>query len=178
VAWVREHAHEYGATPDALIVGGSAGGHLASMVALSANERGFQPGFEEADTRVSGAVLFYGVYDFESRVQPRAPQILRRFFEGVVFGARYHEQPDLFVRHQTTTHVSTRWCRYRTRGCCIVGCEPRERGLTCAKFRWRSTHLRSFLPRSISAPCASFAPSCAMCTPARSRWRKTQIPSR
>lgn len=106
VAWVREHAHEYGATPDALIVGGSAGGHLASMVALSANERAFQPGFEDADTSVRGAVLFYGVYEFESRVQPRSPQLLRRFFEGVVFGARFREQPDVFLRHQTTTHVS------------------------------------------------------------------------
>jgi len=107
VAWIRRHAGEYGATPEATVVGGSAGGHLASMVALSANDRAFQPGFEDADTRVRAAVLFYGLYDFESRVQDDAPQILRRFFEGIVFGTRYEHQPDVFLRAQTTTHVSS-----------------------------------------------------------------------
>lgn len=106
VAWIRRHAGEYGASPDAVVVGGSAGGHLASMVALSANDRAFQPGFEDEDTRVRAAVLFYGLYDFESRVQQDAPPILRRFFEGVVFGTRYDHAPDVFVNAQTTTHVS------------------------------------------------------------------------
>lgn len=107
VAWIRQHAAEYGATPEATVVGGSAGGHLASMVALSANDRAFQPGFEDEDTRVRAAVLFYGLYDFESRVQEDAPQFLRRFFEGVVFGKRFEHEPDVFVQAQTTTHVSS-----------------------------------------------------------------------
>lgn len=107
VAWIRQHAHEHDATPDVTVLGGSAGGHLASMVALSANDRAFQPGFEDADTRVRAAVLFYGLYDFESRVQEDAPQILRRFFEGLVFGTRYQDKPDVFLRSQTITHVSS-----------------------------------------------------------------------
>jgi acetyl esterase/lipase len=49
------------------ITGGSAGGHLSSLAALSANEPEFQPGFEEADTSVVAAVPFYGVYDWTNR---------------------------------------------------------------------------------------------------------------
>ncbi|MFC5180962.1 alpha/beta hydrolase [Actinomadura harenae] len=62
--WYRAHAEEYGADPDFLCVtGGSAGGHLAAMVALTANIAEFQPGFEDVDTSVQGAVPIYGVYD-------------------------------------------------------------------------------------------------------------------
>ncbi len=65
LAWVREHIAEYGGDPDMICVtGGSAGGHLAAMVALTANEPQYQPGFESADTSVTACVPFYGVYDF------------------------------------------------------------------------------------------------------------------
>ena len=47
IAWIREHGAEYGANPDFLVVtGGSAGGHLAALVALTANDPEYQPGFE------------------------------------------------------------------------------------------------------------------------------------
>jgi acetyl esterase/lipase len=68
IKWVREHVAEYGGDPDFLVVtGGSAGGHLASLTALTANEPEYQPGFESVDTRVDGCVAFYGVYDFTDR---------------------------------------------------------------------------------------------------------------
>ena len=51
IAWARQHAAEYGADPSLLAVAGdSAGAHLASMAALTANDPVFQPGFEDADT--------------------------------------------------------------------------------------------------------------------------------
>ena len=57
------HAAEYGADPSLLVVAGdSAGAHLASMAALTANDPVFQPGFEHADTSVSAAVCLYGFY--------------------------------------------------------------------------------------------------------------------
>ena len=63
--WVREHIAEYGGDPDLICVtGGSAGGHLAAMTALTANEPRYQPDFEDADTSVTACVPFYGVYDF------------------------------------------------------------------------------------------------------------------
>ncbi|MEJ7584311.1 MAG: alpha/beta hydrolase [Acidimicrobiales bacterium] len=68
IAWVRANIAEHGGDPDFLtITGGSAGGHLSSLAALSANDPAFQPGFEEADTTVQAAVPFYGVYDFTNR---------------------------------------------------------------------------------------------------------------
>jgi acetyl esterase/lipase len=66
--WIREHGREHGADPDFVIVtGGSAGGHLAALVALTANDPEYQPGFEDVDTSVRGCVAFYGVYDFTNR---------------------------------------------------------------------------------------------------------------
>lgn len=65
VVWIREHIHEYGGDPSFLAVtGGSAGGHLAALLALTANDAGLQPGFADADTTVQACVPHYGVYDF------------------------------------------------------------------------------------------------------------------
>ena len=64
LAWVRDHIGEYGGDPSFLAVsGGSAGGHLSALVALTANEPGWQPGFEEVDTSVDACLPFYGVHD-------------------------------------------------------------------------------------------------------------------
>jgi acetyl esterase/lipase len=65
ISWVRSHIAEYGGDPGFVaITGGSAGGHLSALAALTPNDPQFQPGFEGADTRVQAAVPFYGVYDF------------------------------------------------------------------------------------------------------------------
>lgn len=65
IAWVRDNIADYGGDPDYVaITGGSAGGHLAALAALTPGDPGFQPGFEDADTSVQAAVPFYGVYDF------------------------------------------------------------------------------------------------------------------
>jgi acetyl esterase/lipase len=65
IAWTKGHIAEYGGDPAWIaITGGSAGGHLSSLAALTPNDPRFQPGFEEVDTRVQVAVPFYGVYDF------------------------------------------------------------------------------------------------------------------
>ena len=68
VRWIRQDGPVYGVDPDFLVVtGGSAGGHLAALVALTANEPAYQPGFENVDTSVRACVAFYGVYDFTDR---------------------------------------------------------------------------------------------------------------
>ena len=74
LAWIREHADEYGVDPDFVVVtGGSAGGHLTALMALTANDPRYQPGFEDADTSVQAAVPFYGVYDFTNRNEHLGP---------------------------------------------------------------------------------------------------------
>lgn len=65
IVWVKEHIEEYGGDPGFLaLTGGSAGGHLSALAALTPGRPVFQPGFEEADTAVQAAVPLYGVYDF------------------------------------------------------------------------------------------------------------------
>jgi acetyl esterase/lipase len=68
LAWTKANIARYGGDPSFLaITGGSAGGHLASLAALTSNLAAYQPGFEDADTSVDVAVPFYGVYDFTNR---------------------------------------------------------------------------------------------------------------
>ncbi len=56
LAWVREHIAEYGGDPGFIAVsGGSAGGHLCAMVALTPGDPAFQPGFEEPHRRSTPA---------------------------------------------------------------------------------------------------------------------------
>lgn len=68
LTWIKEHATEHGGDPDFVVAtGGSAGGHLVAMLALTAGERALQPGFEHADTSVQAFVPFYGVFDWTDR---------------------------------------------------------------------------------------------------------------
>jgi acetyl esterase/lipase len=86
IAWTKENIADYGGDPDWIaITGGSAGGHLSSLAALTPNDPRFQPGFEEADTRVQAAVPFYGVYDFtrsDDALHPMlVPIVAKRVFK-------------------------------------------------------------------------------------------------
>lgn len=68
IAWIRAHADEIGADPGFVaIAGGSAGGHLASLAALTGNDPRYQAGFEDADTSVQACISFYGLYDLLDR---------------------------------------------------------------------------------------------------------------
>ena len=83
IAWIRENIREYGADPAFLAVtGGSAGGHLTALAALTPNDPEYQPGFEDADTSVQAAVPFYGVYDFAAATGSRKARQMRDGFLG------------------------------------------------------------------------------------------------
>jgi acetyl esterase/lipase len=86
IAWIRDHVDQYGGNADFLaITGGSAGGHLSSLAALTANKADWQPGFEQADTSISAAVPFYGVYDFLDRDNIRGSMSMDSTLEKYVF---------------------------------------------------------------------------------------------
>jgi acetyl esterase/lipase len=67
-----------------VVTGGSAGGHLAAMVALSENDPRYQPGFEDVDTSVAACVPFYGVYDLLDRNGVRGAASMAPFAERFV----------------------------------------------------------------------------------------------
>jgi len=69
VIWVKGHAPEYGGDPDRVgVMGGSAGGHLAALVAWASDDPWFVPtgnpnsGY---DSDVKVAALYYPVIDFD-----------------------------------------------------------------------------------------------------------------
>lgn len=81
IAWVRDNIAEYGGDPSYLVItGGSAGGHLAALAALTPEVKDYQPGFEDADTRVSACVPFYGVYDLAGITGDRSAIEMRDMF--------------------------------------------------------------------------------------------------
>lgn len=104
IAWVKEHAHEYGGDPNFIMVSGnSAGGHLSSLAALSPNDPAYQPGVEDADTTVQAAAPFYGVYDMTGAMLDQLPRAARRhkrgmlrFLQFTVFGRRLSKERDVF----------------------------------------------------------------------------------
>jgi acetyl esterase/lipase len=82
LVWIKTHIKEYGGNPDFIIVtGGSAGGHLCALLALTPNDPAFQPGFEEIDTQVQGAIPFYGVFDLTDKYKLQKNTAQRKLFE-------------------------------------------------------------------------------------------------
>ncbi len=107
VAWVKEHIAEYGGDPSFVAVsGGSAGGHLCALHALSAGDARFQPGFEEKDTSVQACVPFYGVMDLTSSAEAsRFGTGLVEMLEKKVMKEKESEHPDLFSDASPTLRV-------------------------------------------------------------------------
>ncbi|ORV84064.1 carboxylesterase [Mycobacterium interjectum] len=104
IAWVRENIADYGGDPDFIaITGGSAGGHLASLAALTPNDPAFQPGFEGADTTVQAVAPYYGVYDFTDAENMH--ELMLPFLEQFVLKTRYSENPDRFRSASPITYV-------------------------------------------------------------------------
>ena len=98
IAWVKEHIAEYGGDPDYLaLTGGSAGGHLAALAALTPNDPAYQPGFEDVDTTVRVAVPFYGVYDFAGSTGLRSAERMRdAFLSPRVLQSTWAETPEAY----------------------------------------------------------------------------------
>lgn len=62
--WIRVEGPSQGipAGTPIVVAGSSAGAHITLMTALTANDARFQPGFEDVDTSLAGAVGLYGYY--------------------------------------------------------------------------------------------------------------------
>jgi acetyl esterase/lipase len=97
LAWVKENIANYGGDPDFVaITGGSAGGHLSALAALTPNDPKFQPGFEDADTSVVAAVPLYGRYDWFSTEGEGRPEFVR-LLEKFVVKQKFADHRDVYV---------------------------------------------------------------------------------
>jgi acetyl esterase/lipase len=104
--WLRERGAMYGADPGFVVAtGGSAGGHLAALLALTANDPEYQPGFEAVDTSVQGCVPFYGVYDLTDRHGFWHHDALERLLEQRVMKGSRHEAPEAYEKASPMSRV-------------------------------------------------------------------------
>jgi acetyl esterase/lipase len=108
LAWVHENIKAYGGDPSYVVItGGSAGGHLAALAALTPGLAEYQPGFEESDNSVAGCFTFYGVYDLGGITEARAAIDMRdRFLGPRVFGKDPRTHLDDFVKASPLVHVT------------------------------------------------------------------------
>jgi acetyl esterase/lipase len=106
IRWIREHVAEYGGDARFLAVtGGSAGGHLTALAALTPNDPEYQPEFESVDTSVQAAVPFYGVYDFTDRQGLDPKRGFIRFIERLVLKKKFADDRDAFERASPMSRV-------------------------------------------------------------------------
>jgi acetyl esterase/lipase len=100
IAWVRQHAAEYGGDPGHIVlIGNSAGAHLAALAALTPNATEYQRDFPDVDTSVQGCVAYYGVYDFAEKEVVFPHRAFRRLLlERIVMKRRFAEAPEEFEK--------------------------------------------------------------------------------
>jgi acetyl esterase/lipase len=97
IAWARANAHLFGGNPNFVAVAGcSAGGHLATLAGLTANDPQWQADLAaDADTSVDAVVSVYGLYDWHDRSTPERDRFLE-FLERVVVKRPQARHPEVF----------------------------------------------------------------------------------
>lgn len=106
LVWVKHHIADYGGNPDFIVVtGGSAGGHLSSLLSLTENNPAFQPGFENEDTRVNGCIPFYGIYDFLDEQALQRHKGLEDILEKSILKSSKQDNPDLYRLASPMSHI-------------------------------------------------------------------------
>lgn len=108
LVWVKENIAEYGGNPDFIVTtGGSAGGHLCSLLSLSANLPDLQPEFEDQDTSVQGCVPFYGIYDLLDAEKLQQSPGLEIVLRKTIIKQRKAENEDLYRLMSPITHINS-----------------------------------------------------------------------
>jgi acetyl esterase/lipase len=107
IAWTKEHIADHGGDPDRIVLtGGSAGGHLAALAALTPNLAAFQPGFADIDTTVAACAPFYGPTDLADRSRLRSRSTsMASFLAARVMPAPLTDDPALWELMSPISHV-------------------------------------------------------------------------
>lgn len=108
LAWIRANIADYGGDPEFVAVtGGSAGGHLAALLALTPNVPEWQPGFEDADTSVQACAPHYGPYDLAAESGTADAIRLRDlFFAPLVLRKSFARNEEQFVAASPLARVN------------------------------------------------------------------------
>ena len=85
IAWARANVDHFGGDPNFIVAAGcSAGGHLATLAGLTANDPQWQADLPaDADTSVDAVVSTYGIYDWQDRSTVQRARFME-FLERVV----------------------------------------------------------------------------------------------
>lgn len=106
LVWVKQHIADYGGDPNFVVVtGGSAGGHLSALMAVTENLPAFQPGFEQEDTRVQGCISFYGIYDFLDENGLQTHRGLHHLLEKSILKVSKRTHPDTYRIASPIHHI-------------------------------------------------------------------------
>lgn len=106
LAWIKQNIADFGGDPDFVaITGGSAGGHLSALAALTPNDPQYQPGFEDVDTSVAAAVPIYGRYDWVSS-KGTGRRAFMTFLEKVVVKHPFKGQEHIYTQASPIKRVT------------------------------------------------------------------------
>ena len=101
VRWIRAHAEDFTIDSEKIaVVGGSAGAHLAMMIAYS-NENEFDAGCSEtASSKVQAIVNLYGPVDLTTEYAREAGSVIK------FLGATYQDDPQRYTYASPKTYIS------------------------------------------------------------------------
>ena len=97
IAWARANVADFGGDPEFIVAAGcSAGGHLATLAGLTANDPQWQAELPaDADTSVDAVVSLYGLYDWQDRSTVQRARFME-FLERVVVKRSQVRHPEVF----------------------------------------------------------------------------------
>ncbi|MDA7598045.1 alpha/beta hydrolase, partial [bacterium] len=105
IRWMRAHAKQNGMDPGTIYaIGGSAGGHLAAMVATSPGKFEGEGGWADQSSAVSGVVMMGAGVDQVTRARESKSGSVKSCV--IFFGGEYSEKPEIYAAGSPITHIS------------------------------------------------------------------------
>ncbi|MDF1754056.1 MAG: alpha/beta hydrolase [Verrucomicrobiales bacterium] len=105
VRWMRAHASEHRIDTNRIYaIGGSAGGHLAAMVATSPGKFEGEGGWSNQSSEVAGVIMMGTGVDQVTRVKESKSGSVKNCV--IFFGGELSEKPEVYADGSPITHIS------------------------------------------------------------------------